>query len=109
MLSMVVRQRQVLLMLSILSLSCTGIIGAGGATEETEETGSAMPDLIAADDDVVRAGDSREHTSSPETAGEMREEPAPLAGCVACHTDKDRLYALAPPEPPDEEEESGGG
>lgn len=35
--------------------------------------------------------------------------PPQATGCVQCHTDKDRLVALAPPEPPLEEEESGGG
>lgn len=101
-----VKQCQVLLLLSILSLSCTGTIGADRAPEET---GSAVTDLSVAHGDVVGPGDSREHTASPETTGDANGEPAPLPGCVACHTDKDRLYALAPPEPPGEEEESGGG
>lgn len=39
--------------------------------------------------------------------GDGQAGPQP-SGCVLCHTDKDRLYALAPPLPP-VEEESGGG
>lgn len=31
-----------------------------------------------------------------------------IAGCVSCHTNKELLMELAPPEPP-EEEEGGGG
>ena len=54
--------------------------------ELVEEDGKMVPDLI----------------------GELPVEPQ-LNGCVRCHTDKDRLYELAPPEPPSEEEESGGG
>ncbi len=87
--------------------ACSGVVGAGGeaplaAHDAAKADASSVPDwgpLEVANE----AGAQDELQATPD----LGNGPA-VSGCVSCHTDKDRLYALAPPVP-HEGEESGGG
>ena len=65
-------------------------------TADGDITEDIVADVVAVD--IVEPG--------PDTAADVP-VVVQISGCVACHTDKDRLVALAPEE--EEAEESGGG
>lgn len=95
-----------LLALSLLWAGCSGVVGAGG--ENAPPADAASGEVAVAPD--WGAGDlahDAEATEDAESVADLAEGPA-VSGCVSCHTDQDRLYALAPPVP-HEGEESGGG
>ncbi len=109
--------RRILLAGTFLISSCTGTIGADAPADDfgAGDVGSleveAPPDIALPLDvmDVMSSGDlGDDGRVVPEVSGDLPQGPQ-TTGCIQCHTDKDRLYELAPPEPPTEEEESGGG
>jgi hypothetical protein len=72
---------------------------------------AAVTDAADAPDDTTGADQQgKDGTSGADVAAEAFEDihGQGVSGCVACHTDKDRLKELAPEEP-EEEEEGGGG
>lgn len=75
-----------------------GIPDTGPGDANTLETG--LTDVVDAND--VTGAD----LPSPDQNGE--DVWAGIAGCVSCHTNKELLMELAPPEPPEEEERGGG-
>lgn len=108
------------------------LLGCGGSDETADavatDTGvdagqedAALPDTVSPDtgslQDVLADTPQVDDTVEPDQVEDIfvpQDIPVDLGppqvpgGCVACHTNKELLMELAPPEPV-EEEESGGG
>lgn len=74
------------------------------ATEATEQ-----PEAEEAMDDEASADSSAEDSSDEETSDEMMAEEAEPDYCLDCHTDQDRLTAVAAEEEAVEDENEGEG
>ena len=101
--------RLILFAATFLMISCTGTVGEDAPSDDIE-----LPDVGAAETQVgtdtgfTLDSHDDEVSSVPDVVADLHVGPQ-TTGCIQCHTDKDRLFELAPPEEPSEEEESGGG